>query len=308
MKKSVLVSWKWFLSIIVFVFLFGIFTSAMGEGLIVASIPNTMNQAWVNMAKGIELECAKLGYSFLLIDPKDNAAKQMSDTEDAITKKPKFLLFTGVDKGTATLIDMAKKKGIPTITLSRDYGGDVVAFAGEDNVALGEGIIKWYADYVKGAPSKIIVITGTPGSASSGDREKGVDNMLAKYPNIKEVARQSGYYRREKTLPVVEDLLQRHTDVQAILGFNDEIAMGALAAAKAQNRKLVITGIDGNDDALQAIAAGELTMSAVYDDVEMGRKGVQLADMALKGQTVPKKYIMHPDYVTKENVQKFLKK
>jgi ABC-type sugar transport system substrate-binding protein len=41
-----------------------------------------------------------------------------------------------------------------------------------------------------------------------GDR---VNKTLPKYSNIV-VARQSGYYRREKTLPVVEDLLQRHSD------------------------------------------------------------------------------------------------
>jgi len=64
------------------------------------------------MAKGIKTESAKLGYDLLLIDAQDNTAKQISDTEDALTKGPKFLLLTGVDKGTAQLIDMAKKKGI----------------------------------------------------------------------------------------------------------------------------------------------------------------------------------------------------
>jgi len=132
-----------------------------------------------------------------------------------------------------------------------------------------------------------------------------VNNTLPKYSNIKEVARQSGYYRREKTLPVVEDLLQRHSDVEAVLGFNDEIAMGALAAAKAQKRKLVITGTDGNEDALKAIASGDITMSVVFDMVDMGRNGVQFADMVLKGKPVPKKYNMEMLFVTKENVEKY---
>lgn len=298
-------SWKWLLAVMVFAVAFGMASSASAKDLIAASIANQINQAWINMAKGIKTESAKLGYDLLLIDAQDNTAKQISDTEDALTKNPKFLLLTGVDKGTAQLIDMAKKKGIPTITLMRDYGGDVVSFVGVDNVKVGEGIIDWYGKYIKGKQSKVIIITGTPGAASSTDRETGVNNMLPKYPNIKEVARQSGYYRREKTLPVVEDLLQRHSDVEAVLGFNDEIAMGALAAAQAQKRKLVITGTDGNEDALKAIATGDITMSVVFDMVDMGRKGVQFADQVLKGKSVPKKYNLEMIFVTKENVEKY---
>ena len=283
----------------------GFGSQAWAADLIAASIANQINQGWINLANGIKSEAKKLGYDLLLVDAQDSTAKQISDTEDALTKQPKALILVGVDKGTAQLIDMAKKKGIPTITLMRDYGGDVISFVGVDNVKVGEGIVEWYGNYLKGRSSKVLIITGTPGAASSTDRETGVNNMLPKYPNIKEVARQAGYYRRDKTLPVVEDLLQRHSDVEAVLGFNDEIAMGALAAAKAQNRKLVITGTDGNADALKAIGSGDITMSLVFDMVDMGRKGVQFADMYLKKKTIPKSHNMEMIFVTKDNVSAY---
>lgn len=281
---------------------------AMAKDLIAASLANQINQAWINMGNGIKHECKQLGYDLLLVDAEDKTAKQIADTEDALTKNPKVLLLTGVDKGTAQLIDMAKKKGIPTITLMRDYGGEIVSYIGVDNERIGEMIIEWYANYLKGRKSKVIIITGTPGAASSVDREKGVNTMLKKYPNIIEVARQSGYYRREKTLPVAEDLLQRHPDVEAVLGFNDEIAMGTLAAAKAQNRKVIITGTDGNADALKAIAAGDITMTIAWDFFETGRKGVQFADMVIKGKAVPKRYSPEVFFVTKENAEQIYKK
>ena len=145
---------------------------------------------------------------------------------------------------------------------------------------------------------------GGPGAASSVDREKGVNAALKKYPNIVEVARQSGYYRRDRTLPVAEDLLQRHKDVEAVLGFNDEIAMGTLAAAKAQGRKLVITGTDGNADALKAVAAGDVTMTIAWDFFQIGRKGVEFADMLIKGKPIPKQHTPEVFYVTKDNAEK----
>ena len=152
-----------------------------------------------------------------------------------------------------------------------------------------------------------MVITGTPGAASSVDREKGLDKELAKYPNIKIVARQAGFYDRAKSLPVAENMLQANAKAEAIIGFNDEIAMGAFAAAKAQNRKLVITGTDGNKDALQAIKNGDLTMSIVFDLREAGRLAVETADAHLKGQSVKDRIDLPISFVTKENVDKFIR-
>lgn len=277
---------------------------ALAKDLIAASVANQINQAWINMANGIKHEAKALGYDLLLVDAEDKTAKQLADTEDALTRNPKVLLLTGVDKGTAQLIDMAKKKGIPTITMMRDYGGEIAGYLGVDNVAIGEMIIEWYGQSLKGRQSKVIIITGTPGAASSVDREKGVNTALKKYPNIVEVARQSGYYRRDRTLPVAEDLLQRHKDVEAVLGFNDEIAMGTLAAAKSQGRKLVITGTDGNADALKAVAAGDLTMTIAWDFFQIGRKGIQFADQLIKGRSIPKQTMPEVLYVTKDNAEK----
>jgi ribose transport system substrate-binding protein len=125
---------------------------------------------------------------------------------------------------------------------------------------------EYHAKLAGGKEWKLIAITGTPGAASSVDREKGFDATLPKFPNLKVLARQAGYYRRDKTLPVAEDLLQRHPDVQGIIGWNDEVAMGALAAVKSQNRKgIAITGGDGNRDTCEAILKGEVNASLMYD-------------------------------------------
>jgi len=170
--KRITKHWKLFLVMTLFPLVLWLAPPAMAKDLIAASIANQINQAWINMANGIKHECKQLGYDLLLVDAEDKTAKQIADTEDALTKNPKVLLLTGVDKGTAQLIDMAKKKGIPTITLMRDYGGDVVSYIGVDNERIGEMIIEWYANYLKGRKSKVIIITGTPGAASSVDRER----------------------------------------------------------------------------------------------------------------------------------------
>jgi ribose transport system substrate-binding protein len=303
---------KRFFLVLITVILFAAFMvpSAMAKDkvLIAASLANQINQAWINMGQGIKEECAKMGFDLILVDAEDKTAKQISDTEDALAKNPDVLLLTGVDHGAAQVAQMAAKKGIPTINLGRNYG-NAVSFIGADNYTTGVMFFEYHVKRAAGKKYNLIAITGTPGAASSVAREKGMDATIPKHPNIKLIARQAGYYRRDKTLPVAEDLLQRFSDVDGIIGWNDEVAMGALAAVKSQNRKgIAITGGDGNRDAVEAIARGELEASLMYDLKGIGHLGVQTAAKIIKGEKVKKIIYVPQIWITKDNVHKFLKK
>jgi ribose transport system substrate-binding protein len=303
MKKGLLVG----LMVLAFIVSFASTGLAQKKVLIAASFANQINQAWINMGKGIKEECQKMGYDLIVVDAEDKPAKQISDTEDALAKKPDVLLLNGVDSSAAQLAEMAQKRGIPCIFLGRNYG-NATCFIGADNYTTGVMFTEYHAKLAAGKEWKLIAITGTPGAASSVDREKGFDATLPKFPNLKVLARQAGYYRRDKTLPVAEDLLQRHPDVQGIMGWNDEVAMGALAAVKSQNRKgIAITGGDGNRDTCEAILKGEVNASLMYDLKGIGHLGVQTAAKILKGEQVDKIIFVPQIWLTKDNVEQFLK-
>ncbi len=281
--------------------------TAQQKILIAAVFANQTNQAWIATADGVRGEASKRGYDLLLTDARDNIAKQLSDAEDAITRGAKMILLIGVDQGAAQIIRNANERKVPVINIMRNYPGQIVSYVGVDNERVGEAMIEWWAKQLNGRTAETMVITGTPGAASSVDREKGLNALLAKHPNIKIVARQAGFYDRAKSLPVAENMLQANAKAEAIIGFNDEIAMGALAAAKAQNRKLVITGTDGNKDALLAIKSGEITMSIVFDLREAGRLAVETADAHLKGQPAQNRIDLPINFVTKDNVDQFIR-
>jgi ribose transport system substrate-binding protein len=281
--------------------------AAQEKPIIAAVFANQTNQAWIATAEGVRTEAAERGYEVLLTDARDNIAKQLSDAEDAITRGAVFMLLIGVDQGAAQIIRNANERDVPVINIMRNYPGEIVSYVGVDNIRVGEAMIEWWAKELDGRDAETMIITGTPGAASSVDREKGLDEMLAKHPNIKIVARQAGFYDRAKSLPVAENMLQANPNAEAIIGFNDEIAMGALAAARAQGRQLVITGTDGNSDALQAIKAGDLTMSIVFDLREAGRQAVKIADAHLKGEPAESRVDLPINFVTQENVDQFMR-
>ncbi len=276
--------------------------------LIAFSVSTTSNPFYATMAQGVKDEAKVLGFDVIVLDAQNKIEKQVADVEDALTKNIKVLLINGVDDGAIPLALKALAKGIPVMALQRNLNqGNMTAFIGTNNVVLGEQLIHWYASTLGGRVSKVLILTGTPGAASSEDRIKGINATLPKYPNIQVLASQTGYYDRAKSLPVAENMLLRFPEAEAILCLNDEMAMGALAAASSMNKKVKITGMDANPDALKAVAEGKLYMTIALPPYDIGRIGVQFAKDVLDGKQVQAMKIMDVSFVTEQNVGQFRK-
>ena len=83
-------------------------------------------------------------------------------------------------------------------------------------------------------------------------REEGAKAAL-EAAGIKVVAVQPADSDRAKGQTVAENLLTANPNLKAIYATNDELALGALNAAKAAGKTLVIVGFDASPDALKSI-------------------------------------------------------
>lgn len=274
---------------------------AQTKPLIAFSVSGTTNPFYASMAQGVREEAAKQGLEALILDAQDKAEKQASDIEDARTRGIKALLINPVNASVAPVVANVLKAGIPVFTVQRNLPDlKVTAHVGANNVLIGEKLIEWWAKSVGAKESKILIMTGTPGAASSEDRIVGIKKTLPKYPNLKVLAMQTGYYDRARALPVAENMLQAHPDAEAILCLNDNMAMGVLAAAKGKPIKIV--GIDANPDAVQAVAQGQMTMTIALAPARFGSLGTDLAAKKIKGQAIPESILSEQIlFVTKDN-------
>jgi ABC-type multidrug transport system ATPase subunit len=87
-----------------------------------------------------------------------------------------------------------------------------------------------------------------------------------------------------------------------ILVMHEEMALGALNAAKAAGKTLVIVGFDASPDALTSIQAGELSGSIAQFPTKIGELGVLTAAKVARGQPVDAFVNTGVDVVTKDNV------
>jgi len=228
------------------------------------------NNPWrLAETKSMQDEAAKLGHQLVYTDAAGSSAKQASDVSSMIAQGvDAIFLPPREDKPLVPVILAARDAGIPVFLIDRDVdhtmakpGQDYVTFIGSDFVNEGNRIAEWVVKNADGK-SKIIELEGTTGSSPANDRKKGFDEIIAKHPEFKIVASQSGDFARDKGRQVAETLLQAHPEADIIYAHNDEMAIGAIAALEAAGKKpgkdVLIVSIDGEKDGVQAIVDGKI--------------------------------------------------
>lgn len=265
------------------------------------SVSTQVNPFYKAMADGVRDQAKAEGMEVTVLNAEDKLEKQIADVEDLIQKQIDVLLINATHDGAAAVLNKAADAGIPVVTLQRAVpGAKVASHIGTDNVVIGREGAEWIAKKLNGK-GNVVVMEGIPGAASSEDRKKGSAEVWPKHPGIKIVAQQSGKYDRAVALGVMENILQAQPQIDAVFCFNDEMAMGVLAAVKAAKRTgIMITGMDANKDAREAVEKGELAMTIALPPYDIGKRGVLHAKwLKTKEQPVPARYVMPVSFITK---------
>ena len=109
-------------------------------------------------------------------------------------------------------------------------------------------------------------------------------------------------------MALTEDWLTTYgNDLKGIICENDDMALGALSACKAAGRTdIVIGGVDGLDDAVAAVKAGELGVSVLQDSQGQGAGAVDVAVQIVNGEDYEKDTRIPFRAITKHNVDAYL--
>ena len=286
---------------------------AFGKKLEFALITkNLINPFWITMKKGGELAAKDLGIELTYYAPikPDNVLEQISIMENLIIRKVDCIVVVPADsKGIIPGIQKANQAGIVVVTSNtRAFGGEVVSHVGVGNYEAAYEAAKYLINKL-GGQGKVIILEGTPGSETAMERKRGFDDAIREYPDITVLTSQTAKYVRKEGMRVMENLLERFPKIDAVIAANDEMALGAIEAIKAAGRmgEIIISGFDANDDAVKAVARGELLVTVDQGPVEQAYWAVLAGYVYLQGHARVPKYIPVPaKLVDKNNVKEYL--
>jgi ABC-type sugar transport system substrate-binding protein len=284
---------------------------AADAGRKVAVVVSTLNNPWfVVLAETARDRAKELGYDATIFDSQNDPAKEAQHFDNLISSGYRAVLFNCTDaKGSIANVRRAKAANIPVFCMDREIEANDAATSQilSDNysgcVALGQ----YFVEQV-GETGKYIELLGIVADTNTWNRSKGFHSVVDRYPGLKMVAQQSAEFDRSKALEVLEALLQRNPDINAVFCGNDAMAMGAyqalLAAKKAD--KVKVFGFDGADDVVKAVAEGKIAATVMQFPKTMARSAAENADKYIKGQrTFPQRTPVAVELVTKANVSKF---
>jgi ribose transport system substrate-binding protein len=291
----------------------GLLRAASGDKIKIGYSQCTLNHPWrVAQTDGNRIYCEKNypDVELIITDGNNDSGKQVSDIESLLTQDIKVLMVAPLTADALTpIVKQAMSSGIPVVALDREVNTKVTCHIGAKNAPIGAAAAALLAKKLNGKGA-IIELQGTAGASATVDRNKGFVDELARTPDLKIVATQTCDYTRDKAVKFMEDMVQRfgEGDIQAVYAHNDEMALGAVQVLEGAGRLkgVQVIGIDGQNNAIEAVAAGKLTATFTYPYV--APEGIQYAYKIAKGETVPEEVVLDSVAITAENAKDMIGK
>lgn len=234
----------------------------------------------------------------------NNLAEQLSQIEDVSVKRPDVILFMAVDpRGVVPAIEKVNAAGIPILNYNdRVAGGKFITYVGADDFKLGLDTGR-YALRAIGGEGTVVIIEGVKGSTTSDQRVAGFKKAIEEFPKVKLLASQPANFQRLPALQVMENLMQAHPRIDAVLAAADAMALGAVEALEAAGRKSTkVVGINGVPEAIAAIKAGRLLATGEFDGYKIGCVAATAALRSLRGQPIPANIILQGIVIDRSNL------
>jgi ribose transport system substrate-binding protein len=249
-------------------------------GKTVAYIPVAMNfdltEGWF---AGVKKELEPYGMKVIVRDPNwsTNAGAQALTT--LISEKPAAIIVHNPDVQTyAKLMQRAENEGIYIIQINMGSVYRSSAFVGANWIEIGERDAEAVVKFCQGKSNKIAVVQGALSAAASAYTLKGVENVLAKHPDVKVVSSQAADWDAAKAKALVQTVLKQHPDLCGIVGFWDGMDIGTAAAVKEAGLtgKVFVATSGGGErkGACELVKSGAFDLNVSYD------VPTQAADMA----------------------------
>jgi ribose transport system substrate-binding protein len=217
----------------------------------ISSIPTN------EMAQSFKAEGEKRGWDVTIIDTRNDFGQLASRMEDTVNAKADAIVLISTDPAqVGDQVAMAAEAGIPVISLDGSKHDNVDVNVTSNNFELGtqlsEALFK-----ALGGKGNIVKFYH---SAHPGvhQRELGLDETLKEYPDIKVIA--DHFVKVPGPVDdgriAMENILRQYGDqIDGVWAAFDDPGIGAELATESElpESKLIIMGIDGNEQAVDMI-------------------------------------------------------
>ena len=242
---------------------------------------NTSLPYWQEAAAGLEDSANQLGVTAELTGPANfSTNEEVTAFQQAVAQKPAGILLSASNpEAFRDGINSAIEQGIPVICVDADSPESRrITFVGTDNFRAGQESGKRMGELLKGK-GNVVIIT-IPGQYNLGERVRGVEDALKKYPGVKITKTIDDKGDPRIAYDAITPLLQGKDKPDGIIGLE---ASGGAGAADALHRidldgKIPIVAFDKDPETLDWIQRGAITATVAQKPYVMAYYGIKFLD------------------------------
>ena len=316
---------------------------AATDALVGACIYKFDDSFMTGVRNAMRAEMGRQGGELEIVDSQNRQPTQNDQVDAYISKGANALIVNPVDRTAAQpLMEKAKAEGLPIVFINREPYAEVMqaydkiwyvgAKAEESGTQSGQII----ADYFKANPKadrngdgkiQYIMIRGEQGHQDATLRtEYSLKAIKEAGFEVAELGNDTANWDKVQATAKMEGFISSAgiANIEAILANNDDMALGAIEALKAEGynmgdpeKYIPVVGVDATAPALEAMSKGELLGTVLNDANGQGFAAVKIAVLAADekpvndetlGYTITDgKYIWIPYRpVTVENYKEFM--
>lgn len=274
--------------------------SASTEKLVIGlSMPEIKTDGFTAMANGVQMYADEAGVELIVADADNDAATQMSQIEDFISKGVDGIIMCPADSGALSeAVKKANDAQVPVVCMDRSVtSGDIVALIESDNVEHGYQAGLYMAEAAEKAgialsDLKILELQGDLATSAGQERSEGFQKACTE-KGMTIVASLPTYWDPDKAYNAALDAFQAHPDINAIFEASDSIMCSAVNSALDQLGKafpvgeaghVIVTTVDGCPVVIDAIKAGSVDATAVQSLLTFGSESIAKIVAAGKGE------------------------
>jgi ribose transport system substrate-binding protein len=234
----------------------------------------------------------------------DDVSTQANQVDQLINQGVDAIIIVPVQADSLTpQIAAAKEKNIPILAVNAELNStELDASVQPDDVAAGAQEMQMMADEL-GGKGNIVVLQGPLGGSGEINRGKGIDQVLANYPDIKVLAKDTANWKREEAVNKTKNWISAFgDDIDGVVAQNDDMGLGALQALKEAGKTVPIVGIDGIEDGLNAVKSGDFIGTSLQNGTVELSAGLAVANKIARGEETDTKPVYIMPAITQENV------
>ncbi|MGC5702708.1 ABC transporter substrate-binding protein [Pseudomonas sp. NFXW11] len=259
-------------------------TVAQATSVVFLNPGNSTETFWVSYSQFMQAAARDLGMELRILYAERNPQNTLDQAREILQgpNKPDYLMLVNEQYVAPQILRLSQGAGIKLfivnspLTLDQreligqsqhkysDWVGSMVGDDEEAGYRMLNELLRKLGPVPDGQAIELLAFSGLKVTPAAQLRERGLRRALAEHPQVQLRQLVYGEWNRQRAYSQAQQLLVRYPQARLIWSANDEMALGAMDAARELGRKpgadLLFSGVNSSPAALQALIDGQLSV------------------------------------------------